>query len=421
MRRGPRRENIERFADKYRLCCSPVRLDIERDALGADYGSTGYTTRAQADELGRLLALGPGVRLADIGSGSGWPGLYLAERTGCQVFGTDLPLDGVRRGTSACHRRRARRPRHVRGGDRSEPAVPPPGASTPSCTPTSCAVWDRSWRCCAPAERCCAPVAAWPSPRSSVAPGLDAAQHRRAVRAGPWQVLARRPYPELVEQAGFTDIVEVDVSEDYGRIQAAWLDATEARADEVRRLISDPEFHTAQADRRRARAAIEEGLLRRSLITADPSLKVFVRTWAVTRAHRALVADGELSLVDDRNREHRHPAAVLVSNDPYALHRPIVTGTRPSLTSGRLGILVIDRPDAATCGGREPGRAWTATSLKIDAPGPVHAGVDGESVELMPPLEFVTLPAALRVRISSRHPGVSPSGLVRRKRSRPVG
>ena len=30
-------ENIERFADKYRLCCSPVRLDIERDALGADY------------------------------------------------------------------------------------------------------------------------------------------------------------------------------------------------------------------------------------------------------------------------------------------------------------------------------------------------------------------------------------------------
>ena len=54
-----------------------------------------------------------------------------------------------------------------------------------------------------------------------VAPGLDAAQHRRAVRAGPWQVLARRPYPELVEQAGFTDVVDVDVTEDYGRIQAA--------------------------------------------------------------------------------------------------------------------------------------------------------------------------------------------------------
>jgi diacylglycerol kinase family enzyme len=122
----------------------------------------------------------------------------------------------------------------------------------------------------------------------------------------------------------------------------------------------------------------------------------------------------ELGLVDDEGCEHRHPAAVLVSNNPYALHRPLVTGTRPSLTSGRLGILVLDRPDHTTPGGREPGRAWTATSLNVDAPGPVPAGVDGESVELNPPLQLVILPAALRVRISSRHPGVSPSGRVTR-------
>jgi diacylglycerol kinase family enzyme len=122
----------------------------------------------------------------------------------------------------------------------------------------------------------------------------------------------------------------------------------------------------------------------------------------------------ELGLVDDRGFDHRHPAAVIVSNNPYALHRPLVTGTRPSLTSGQLGILVLDGPDVATRAGREPGRGWTATSLELDAPGPVHAGVDGESVELRPPLEFVILPAALRVRISSRHPGVSPSGLVMR-------
>jgi diacylglycerol kinase family enzyme len=105
---------------------------------------------------------------------------------------------------------------------------------------------------------------------------------------------------------------------------------------------------------------------------------------------------------------------MIVSNNPYALHRPLVTGTRPSLTSGQLGILVLDGPDVATRAGREPGRAWTATSLELDAPGPVHAGVDGEYVELRPPLEFVIVPAALRVRISSRHPGVSPSGLVTR-------
>ena len=90
-------DNIERFTDRYRLCCSPVRLDIETEALGAAYGSTGYTTRAQADEIARHLGLLPGDRLADIGSGSGWPGLYLARQTGCHVIGTDLPFDGLQR------------------------------------------------------------------------------------------------------------------------------------------------------------------------------------------------------------------------------------------------------------------------------------------------------------------------------------
>jgi hypothetical protein len=44
--------------------------------------------------------------------------------------------------------------------------------------------------------------------------------------------------------------------------------------------------------------------------------------------------------------------------------------------------------------------------------GQLSAGdaVDGEAVELDTALSFVIRPGALRVRISSRHPGVSPSG-----------
>jgi cyclopropane fatty-acyl-phospholipid synthase-like methyltransferase len=259
--------NVERFADRYRQCCSPVRLDIERVALGGDYGSTGYTSRAQADELGRLLGLGPGVRVADIGSGSGWPGLYLAERTGCQVVGTDLPLDGVGRARARAHADRLEgRATYVVATGRSQPFRPRSFDAVVH-TDVLCCLGPKlaMLRACRDLLR---PGGRMAFTTILVAPGLDAAQHRRAVRAGPWHVLARRPYPELVEQAGFTDVVDVDVSEDYARIQAAWLDATEARADEVRQLTSDVEFREAQADRRRARAAIEEGLLRRSLITA---------------------------------------------------------------------------------------------------------------------------------------------------------
>lgn len=116
----------------------------------------------------------------------------------------------------------------------------------------------------------------------------------------------------------------------------------------------------------------------------------------------------DVRLVDDLGGEHRRPAVVLVSNNPYALDRPVAPGTRPRLDGGELGIVVLDRPQRPTTD--PPARVWTATHLTVDARAPVHAGVDGEAVELTPRLSFVIRPRALRVRISSRHPGVSPSG-----------
>ena len=117
-----------------------------------------------------------------------------------------------------------------------------------------------------------------------------------------------------------------------------------------------------------------------------------------------------LYLVDDLGREHRDLAVVLVSNNPYALDRPLAPGTRPTLGGGQLGIVVLGRPGDRP---QPPGRDWTAPHLEVSAPEPVHAGVDGEAVELSPPLRFAIRPAALRVRISSRHPGASPSARLR--------
>ena len=105
-----------------------------------------------------------------------------------------------------------------------------------------------------------------------------------------------------------------------------------------------------------------------------------------------------LELVDDRGRAHRDPAVVLVSNNPYSFEPPRAPGTRPALDSGRLGVVVLDRPTA----GRSPGQRWTPTQLEVNAPGPIHAGIDGEAVDLSSPLRFVIRPGTLRVRIPSR-------------------
>ena len=114
-----------------------------------------------------------------------------------------------------------------------------------------------------------------------------------------------------------------------------------------------------------------------------------------------------LSLTDDLGHEHTGPAVVLVSNNPYAIAQPLVAATRPSLSRGLLGVVVLDRPGENM---GPPARAWSARDLRVEADERVHAGVDGEAVDLHPPLQFTTRPAALRVRISRRHPGVSPSG-----------
>lgn len=110
---------------------------------------------------------------------------------------------------------------------------------------------------------------------------------------------------------------------------------------------------------------------------------------------------------------HRHTSgfAILVSNNRYRLGRAVGSGTRPRIDDGLLGLTVAGGPRGRG-GGRgpqRPWREWSAPEFEVDADEPVPAGIDGESAVLDPPLRFRIRPGALRVRISRRHPGASPS------------
>jgi predicted O-methyltransferase YrrM len=84
------------FDARYSIALPPVARQIERRVIGGDWGANGYTTMAQADALADGLGLSATDRLLDIGTGRGWPGLYLAATSGCRVVVTDLPLEGLR-------------------------------------------------------------------------------------------------------------------------------------------------------------------------------------------------------------------------------------------------------------------------------------------------------------------------------------
>lgn len=105
-------------------------------------------------------------------------------------------------------------------------------------------------------------------------------------------------------------------------------------------------------------------------------------------------------------------AAILVSNNRYRLGRALGSGTRPRLDLGVLGIAAL-APTAANGSARTrlTMQQWIAPSFEIDARGRVPAGIDGEAVELEPPLRFEIRSRALRVRIAPGHPGASPSML----------
>ena len=112
---------------------------------------------------------------------------------------------------------------------------------------------------------------------------------------------------------------------------------------------------------------------------------------------------------------------LMVSNNPYDLRRPRVAGSRPRIDTGTLGILSASLRNAdeiarfvtlMTIGQEwrmDDIRQWSAATFEVDSTGPVALGIDGEAVQMAPPLRFESRPGALRVRLPATASGLSPS------------
>lgn len=119
---------------------------------------------------------------------------------------------------------------------------------------------------------------------------------------------------------------------------------------------------------------------------------------------------------------YRDAALVLVSNNPYDVADLRKAGTRPALDLGVLGVLTAGarRPDEVEAGAPdEPSQrnagviTWTCQEFRVSSTAAVPVGIDGESVMIDPPVRFVSLPGALRIRLPSRSGGHSPGATVR--------
>ena len=100
-----------------------------------------------------------------------------------------------------------------------------------------------------------------------ISPGVSKTQHRKASIRGPRAVVSRKPADELMISARFTDVARNDVTEDFLRTARSWFKGFEEYRRDLEQVLGAEEWAERQKDRRSMIEAIEEGLLRRLIIT----------------------------------------------------------------------------------------------------------------------------------------------------------
>ncbi len=166
------------------------------------------------------------------------------------------------------------------------------------------------------------------------------------------------------------------------------------------------------------------------VVQSDAYRDAKLRTWS--RRLPEVLGPGpvtcELRFDAPHPKDWSDAALVIVSNNPYQVRRLRGTGTRPRLDTGQLGVFAtrlrgpggVARLVTFATIGRSLGSGsqhrrlsgvlhWSCLAFEIRAEAPVAVGLDGEALVLAPPLRFVSLPGALRVRLPRHARGVSPA------------
>jgi diacylglycerol kinase family enzyme len=128
----------------------------------------------------------------------------------------------------------------------------------------------------------------------------------------------------------------------------------------------------------------------------------------------------DLQFTGPDGTRHSDAPLVLVSNNPYQLTHLAGAGTRERIDGGELGVVAarvrgpadVSRLVALELVGqadRFPGLlSWSTPEFEVRSGGPIEVGLDGEALVLEPPLRFVSMPGALRVR-TPRGAGLAPA------------
>ena len=99
--------------------------------------------------------------------------------------------------------------------------------------------------------------------------GLSEKDYRRAARIRSHVTSWRRGHPELLSASGFSNVEEIDLTDEFLRVAQAWLEARERHADELSEVEGQAAFDQRLKEIKASVAALRDGLFRRSLFVAQ--------------------------------------------------------------------------------------------------------------------------------------------------------
>ncbi len=256
----------EVFAASYEVSNLPAMREVERTVLGCDYGGTSWTTSAQATQIVEMLCLRQGLKLLDIGAGSGWPGLFLADSSGCEISLLDLPVSALAKAI-----KRARSD----GIDDRVDAIAASGSALPFGNACFDVISHSDVLCCMPEKsemlmecrRIATDRAKMLFSVIAVVRDLPVADHRRAVDAGPPFVDAPNSYVDLLEECGWQLIERIDATAEHRESLSALVKAFDDSADLSVALGVDV-VSEARKRRQEQIAVIDAGMLVREIFVA---------------------------------------------------------------------------------------------------------------------------------------------------------
>lgn len=249
------------------LARAGVVRELERSVYGSDYGSTSGTTRAQAQQIAMLLELRPGTQLLDLGAGTGWPALYLAQLTGCDTVLVDLPLASLR----------VARERATADGLGSRCAtIVADGIALPFGDAVFAAISHSDLLCCTPDKlgvlRSCRRVARDEARMAFtvilLAPALSEAERRIAIAPSPKFIESDEDYAVLLDRSGWRVDKRDDLTPAFGQSMRAELDGMHARSAALAEVYGADDFAARLKRQTESVASIDAGFVRRELFVA---------------------------------------------------------------------------------------------------------------------------------------------------------